>query len=101
VAKKKKTRKTASRGARKPSTSRRGARKTPTRARATGVETGLENPKRIVFTPLKRIITAQIKRLEDAEPRPDVEYALNMLRETKARLSNACRTTPIPMVIEF
>jgi len=89
VAKKKGSRKTASRGARKTSTSRRRTRK------------AAEDPKQVNLKPVKAILTDQIKRLQGYEPRPDVENALKVLTEAKAMLSGACLNTRIPMVIEF
>jgi hypothetical protein len=100
VAKKKGSRKTA----RKAATPRRTTRKAPSRPpapRAPVSETGLENPKQVNLKPLKAIITSQIKRLETYEPRPEVENALKLLRETKTMLSQACVSTRLPMVIEI
>jgi hypothetical protein len=94
VAKKKGTRKAAPRGARKASTSRRRVRKAASRPRA-------DAPRRVNLKPLQRILTSEIKRLERYEPSPKVEETLKLLGETKAMLTNACATAPIPMVIEI
>jgi hypothetical protein len=105
VAKKKGTRKAASRGARKKTAVRRRAPKAATRPRAASewVGTGLENPKRVSFIPLKKIITEQIKRLEPFKDRDDVKMAYEVLTTTKRQLSAAC-VDPDPkksMVIDF
>jgi hypothetical protein len=102
VAKKKGTRKAGARGTRKKASVRRSVRKAASRPRAPRpVVTGLEDPKKVNLEPVKAIITSQIKRLESWEPRPEVESALRLLRETKATLSSACVSTKLPMVIEF
>jgi hypothetical protein len=104
VAKKKKgARKTASRGTRKTTPTRRTRKPAPRRAAAVSewAGTGLEDPKRVSFIPLKKIITEQIRRLEPAKGRPEVDKALEVLKSTKAQLSSACATTKTSMVIEF
>lgn len=103
MAKKKGSRKAASRGARKAAKPRRKTTKATSGPRAPRpqAETGLENSKQVNLKPLKSILTAQIERLEKWPPRPEVENALKLLRETKAMLSSACVSTRLPMVIEI
>lgn len=99
MAKKKATRKATSRGTRKKAAVRRGVRKAASRPRAAAVA-GLEHPRKVDLRAVKGIITAHIKRLEDAAPSPEVGSALSTLRATQATLSSACANAPIPMVIE-
>lgn len=91
MAKKKATRKGA-RGARK-ATARRSPRKAASRPR--------ESSRRVSLKPLQAILKTQIARLEKYPPSPKVEETLKLMGETKAMLDNACRSNPIPMVIDF
>ena len=103
MAKKKGARKAAARGARKTTTSRGGTRRTAASAstRKTVQRTGLEHPRRVTFTPLKKIIGAHIKRLQKAPQGDDVKRALSLLQETKAQLGSICADNRVSMVIEF
>jgi hypothetical protein len=91
VAKKKATRKGA-RGARK-ATARRSPRKAASRPR--------EGSRQVRLKPLQAIIKSKIKQLESYPPSPKVEETLKLMGDVKAMLDNACRSNPIPMVIEF
>jgi len=105
VAKKKRARKTASRGARKKTAVRRRARKVAPRPRTTvvtNVETiGLEDPNQVDLRPLKKIITAQLKRLRTGPPNEHVARAIEALEQAKDRLAQGCAHTPVSMVVGF
>ena len=92
MAKKKATRKGASRGARR-STARRRPRKAASRPR--------QSARQINLKPLQRMIAAQIKKLESYPSSAKVEEAMKLMGDAKTMLDNSCRTNPIPMVIEF
>ena len=92
MAKKKATRKGASRGARK-STARRTPRKATSRPR--------QSTPRLNLKPLQKMIAAEIKKLESYPSSAKVEEAMKLMGEAKTMLDNSCRTNPIPMVIEF
>ena len=91
MAKKKASRKGA-RGARK-ATARRSPRKAASRPR--------ESPRRVNLKPLQAIIKSQIKKLQGYPPSPKVDETLKLMGDAKAMLDNACRSNPIPMVIDF
>jgi hypothetical protein len=86
-------RKGVARGARKKSAVRRTTRKAASRPR--------ESPRRVNLKPLQAIIKSQIERLESYPSSPKVDETLRLMRDTKAMLDNACRSNPLPMVIEF
>ena len=94
MAKKKGTRKGAAGGARKKSAVRRSPRKAASARPA-------ESSRRVNLKPLQKILTSEIRRLEGYPPSPKVDETLKLLGETKAMLTNACATAPIPMVIEI
>jgi hypothetical protein len=61
--------------------------------------TGLENPKKADFRPLKRQIRAHIKRLSSVkDPSAKVQSALQSLKQVQRSLSRDCLPT---MVLEF
>ncbi len=89
--KKKKGARTApARGARKAATKRKRVVKRATAAKAAEFP-GLEHPTRIDLTPLKKQLTAHIRRLEGyAEPSPEVVRTLDSLRTVKMQLGSVC-----------
>jgi hypothetical protein len=81
--------------ARKRTASSRGARK-GARKRATGAttaaRTGLERyPRKIVFTPIKKLISSHIAKLKRAPQTDDVQKAMKILSDTKTQLGELCR----------
>lgn len=101
MAKKRKgARPAASRGTRKKAASRGTRKKAAPRARAAAAAPatfpGRENPKRIVLTPLKAQIRANIARLEKVtEPNMEVEQALRALRVAQEALLSGCGPTMV------
>jgi len=103
VAKKKGSRKTAPRGARKTAKTRRGTRKAaarPRRALTAAMVPGLEDPSKVNLGAIKGIIAAHIDRLKQGPYSPEVEKALNALEQSKQLMSSGCANNKQSMVIE-
>ena len=67
------------------------ARKGGTRATAAS-RTGLERyPRRIVFTPIKKLMSAHIAKLRRAPQTDEVVKAMKILTDTKTQLGDLCR----------
>ncbi len=92
MAKKRKgTRPTASRSARKTTKKTVRRKVLPTKPR-----TGLESDKEVDFRPLKTHISAHIERLSSVkDPTPGVQKALQSLRQVRADLSGECSPTMV------
>ena len=101
MAKKKGSRKTASRGARKKTAVRRTARKAAKRPRAARAATiiGLEHPDKVDLKPLKEAISAHIDRLKLGPFSDDVAEALRALEVARESIRQGCARTS--MVIDF
>jgi hypothetical protein len=90
---------------RKKTASSRGARKGGARRRVTAattetkaVPTGLEQyPKKIVFTPIKELISSHIATLKKAPQTDDVQKAMKLLEDTNSSLSDLCRDTSMAL----
>lgn len=101
MAKKRKgARTTGSRGVRKTASTRGGARKKTTRRTAipSAMASGLENPREINLTPLKKQLSAHIERLRRVKSLSSpVQQTLDSLERTYAELKGICG---LSMVIE-
>ena len=95
MAKKRKgARPAASRSAKKTKKATRKA--APRKVMVKAPPTGLENPKKVNFNPLKVQITAHIRRLSSVQdPSPSVRNALESLRQVQATLTSECLPTMV------
>ena len=94
VKKRKGARPAASRSAKKTKKATRKA--APRTAIVKMPPTGLENPKKINFNPLKVQLSAHIRRLSSVQdPSPAVRNALESLRQVQATLSSECLPTMV------
>lgn len=92
--KRKASRSSAAKGAKKKKTVR--AKKAVKRAVAPAHRTGLEDPRQVDFRPLKKQIAAHIARLDSArDMTPAVESAIRALRQVQVDLSGHCSPTMI------
>jgi hypothetical protein len=102
VAKKKGSRKTASRGVRKKAAVRRGARKAVARPGAARTTSGgTADANRLDLRPIEKSVRSQITRLKGITPTPGIERALAALYAVQERLLSACAGEKVSMVIDF